>query len=854
MNRSRYYRPSSSTRAEDRRIQYREALQAGRVRAEAERGPAELPPLILPVDKTPVTGLGGLEVFPDEVIIIILENCTLRAVFRLMRVNKKICGLAESLHKLDVTKQSVQLILGRAKPFFQDMMKRILKIVTFERLRFLLTTHLCERCGDPPASFRMSRSAWTLEQAEIDGFVRGCSERRISTAYIESPHGTGKSTTLLTHIFTVAQKVQPGVRVVYLLPTSTEATLLENYLSSEKFKSSQEEIRDTELAISKFMKKGTLTLMSFSAFNLDFSPLHPQPPTIFLIDVEVHPSTDGELAFGYLLDWADTLDYEPSDDDSMSDDELYSERPLGNGIIALGPCRSQRTMQGFSDWVSHEPKNIVIVPSAMPEVIPERVKGEWLDVVQEVVKGCNDSQNPSENRVLVSTPWQYSASEGDGLGHCFLDSLSELREVLDGHVAVTVNPLMGFSTARPGLRTFLSQSVIEDTVFDEETGQFVLCQRLMTQEELKKDQGWVLKSGHASQVKFLTYYNPKKIHKRDEGIDSPGDAYGRNLLWTVLRLVHLWPDTRLQNMPIRPVVDIPAVLESFRRLKRMGCIESSTTTPHGFTVTELGCRVKDCPQLLLTPETDIYTSRFLASLFVNGREWSDNLKRVIIRMASIVACGIDKICRLLEPAEVLDARALRRHCAGMGAQFSHRGAMWIALALYQEIKMKGVHAQAITVLRDDLEINQLRIMNAIKLTGKLEEGLNLVGPPHELQNTILTSAELDIVEEQLMIAWMHRMVYISNTSYATDLISGTRFRICRWGGMLDIERALRENNNQGIFAIYFTLEKIPNADVYAITHLTAVPNRVMTVIEGRPGVPFMSTWSRYPKITEEYIT
>ncbi|KAI0535919.1 hypothetical protein GGR58DRAFT_503811 [Xylaria digitata] len=104
-----------------------------------------------------VAGLGWLAALPNELIMMILARCTMRALLNLTRVNRGARELVHLLPDFHIVKSTVMLQLERANPTYQKILIKVLKITTYAGLHFLTTTHQCEKCNSALASFRPSR-------------------------------------------------------------------------------------------------------------------------------------------------------------------------------------------------------------------------------------------------------------------------------------------------------------------------------------------------------------------------------------------------------------------------------------------------------------------------------------------------------------------------------------------------------------------------------------------------------------------------------------------------------------------------------------------------------------------------
>ncbi|KAI1206521.1 uncharacterized protein F4807DRAFT_223301 [Annulohypoxylon truncatum] len=132
------------------------AAEAGRQQAAAARPLRVIASPPQPVSDVAVAGLGLLDTLPNEVIMIVFENCTLRSLLRLERVNKAARKLVSLLDRIEYIRETTKGIIERAKPPYRQIMFTILKIKTYQGLHDLLTTFICEKCAKP-GSFRIKK-------------------------------------------------------------------------------------------------------------------------------------------------------------------------------------------------------------------------------------------------------------------------------------------------------------------------------------------------------------------------------------------------------------------------------------------------------------------------------------------------------------------------------------------------------------------------------------------------------------------------------------------------------------------------------------------------------------------------
>ncbi|KAI1798663.1 hypothetical protein F4811DRAFT_547685 [Daldinia bambusicola] len=130
------------------------AAEAGRQRAAAVRPIQTITTGPAPLSEVDVAGLGRLATLPNEIITMVFNNCSLRSLMRLERVNKAARKFVSLLQDIDYIRETARGIIQRAVSHYRKFIFTILKITTYQGLRYLLTTFTCEACGKP-GSFRM---------------------------------------------------------------------------------------------------------------------------------------------------------------------------------------------------------------------------------------------------------------------------------------------------------------------------------------------------------------------------------------------------------------------------------------------------------------------------------------------------------------------------------------------------------------------------------------------------------------------------------------------------------------------------------------------------------------------------
>ncbi|RYP43217.1 hypothetical protein DL768_010037 [Monosporascus sp. mg162] len=150
----------SRRRMEARRVLYQraasskvhaEVMEVAQQRAEIVRPLQSLLASAVPVSAEAVAGLGRLAFLPNEVVMIVLQHCTVRTLFTLQRVNRATGMIVRLLPDFSHVKNTARDMLERA------LVKRLIAILTFSRLRHLLMSNTCENCGKGGSSFLITK-------------------------------------------------------------------------------------------------------------------------------------------------------------------------------------------------------------------------------------------------------------------------------------------------------------------------------------------------------------------------------------------------------------------------------------------------------------------------------------------------------------------------------------------------------------------------------------------------------------------------------------------------------------------------------------------------------------------------
>ena len=102
-------------------------------------------------------GLGDLDFLPIEVLMMVLEQCTLRTLLRVLRINRRANAMVHCLRDLDSVADTIRGNKARACGPYLMTWAMLMRSKTFQGLRQLMLSKTCDRCGDKGARLRVAK-------------------------------------------------------------------------------------------------------------------------------------------------------------------------------------------------------------------------------------------------------------------------------------------------------------------------------------------------------------------------------------------------------------------------------------------------------------------------------------------------------------------------------------------------------------------------------------------------------------------------------------------------------------------------------------------------------------------------
>lgn len=102
-------------------------------------------------------GLGDLDYLPTEVLMIVLEHCTLRTLLRLLRVNRAAHTMVRCLREFNAVADTVKGNKARARGPYPKIWATLVHINTFQGMRQLMMGKTCGKCGNDGVKLRVAK-------------------------------------------------------------------------------------------------------------------------------------------------------------------------------------------------------------------------------------------------------------------------------------------------------------------------------------------------------------------------------------------------------------------------------------------------------------------------------------------------------------------------------------------------------------------------------------------------------------------------------------------------------------------------------------------------------------------------
>ncbi|KAI1477373.1 hypothetical protein F4774DRAFT_412087 [Daldinia eschscholtzii] len=629
--------------------------------------------------------------------------------------------------------------------------------------------------------------AWKVKQREIEEFVKkGLKSTESTVAYLTSPHASGKSTTLISHIIKMILQYapdDPSPRFIYVLPREVEKNLAREYLEDVIFQMKQQDTLSKDFCLSTYDE----------FFDVTSKPDWKWPKRVTIVaDVELRSSVEGEIFFGLLAGM------------------VHKKREPILSVLLMSPHRSQRTVTAFQKVIDR------VQDITVPEVIPG-LNIKYIDELdtKEVVRKINNVLSQDERARVVILSSKHDLKNIPPEKTSRINTADQLLDKSDdlARPILAVNLEVGTSARVKNLRLVVLHGSSDAVIFDKWAGHLARCKREVSKHEIAQGISWALKANTSEPVEVLVCMSSNEYNKLQILEDPWSPAWNVDMPQLILRIFSVWKDEKLWRLPTRTPQDEFAFAETLRRLLPMGLVEQGKGGVNTFATTERGKAVLEIIKSLKSvQELDVH-SAYLLAVARSGSE-SDNVGRVMIRMAFISAVGLANFCTLNNQEKdrnLTISEAIHEQCAGVGRENSWKGGLWAALGVYLKGQQDGVFRPDVAQVlqRGCLSVNSMMGYKISSLAAQFEDYVGKAAPANEVHETELSDEEVAAVERHLMWAWLHRVVCFKHNSETVFDVSSCREVQIYENELMETETIMENGEVQqtgGFFAIYNELE------------------------------------------------
>ncbi|KAI1411325.1 hypothetical protein F5Y13DRAFT_191263 [Hypoxylon sp. FL1857] len=634
---------------------------------------------------------------------------------------------------------------------------------------------------------------------------------------------------------------------IYVLPRDAELNYVSDYLIGH-----MPEERRKLTSMGMIDPEYPFAISTYKEFNLFVDELYetredePQrwPDQVtMMVDVELRASEGGELFFINLLD-------------------LIRRRSPVLNILLMSRHFSVRTASAFEKIIGQVQR--IQVPNINPELTtyrtaPDNMEATTLNAVRAVMATREpDSDEPrivigtSDDDIVVRADFEVQFIHSMNISEpgIFHDQASgELNSVF------VVDPEAVLSARLPNLKLVVTYGNSRSLLFDRVTGQLVNCTREMSLYEMELQTSWAFKTTtDPEDVRILQLMTAAKLKSLKRSKDPWGPAWNVHLSLLTLRILRMWPRRILAHLPMRQPPDRFAVSDMIHKLVIMGLAKEHYDDENRgrYSLTTMGqCALDAMNQSeVANANIHLHAAYLLATAVHNKGKLSDKVVRVLIRMAAISAVGIGAFCAINTQIQARPSLQQRLgQCAGIGRQQCRKGGLWMALGVYLKERKEGNFSARErqepnqgSLKRDWLTIRAYSGFLISYLVARFETMASCSQDGDEIQNTMLDDDEVAVVEQHMIMAWLHRVVHIECASgNVSDVSSYQDVTIDEGSEFLDVTAEKQDRKNRklkGFFAIYDSLQLVKK--VYTASELTLIPASRFAVVKERTGMNFLT--------------
>ncbi|KAK5629203.1 hypothetical protein RRF57_004918 [Xylaria bambusicola] len=668
--------------------------------------------------------------------------------------------------------------------------------------------------------------AWKEEADKVDGFLGDAVRTPGATALsLVSQPATGKSTSLILHIWELAQASKAPRHVLYVVSTEVEARFIRAWLTDHGAMDNVAVFGPQQGG--RYIPVQVVTMERFIALALQENPW-PNDLTV-AFDVNWYPTVDDEMAISILVKRAMEVKTAVTE---MGKDTRMAIILLMSGYV------SSRTLTMFQRYLGHVTHiDLLHRTHAYPSTgeLNEgwgepggRLDGAAMWLRERKMRLAIDDISGYRGEFNI-----YPAYPSHDLDETPEDAVDDtilmLRDWENTMVTVGVATPYAVGLEAVGM-VVLTGAKTSARVIDPIIMQLVDIERRMSHAEAARILSWGTRSTAFGKGGVTMVAVPGINNHIGSIRDDLGRSWNEDLPIFILALFKAWPGVRLARIPIR-ITDRWIAADRIRRLSVLGCAVSLgegeeqdkvwRCTDLGYKILEIWAKTHKKLDFSI-----IYLLAKVAMMQQRDPDVSSLVARVLVHMAAIAYSGIREFVAVHRP---FDEAALVE-CFPPIIPESRRqaGGLWVALALYLRYRNDFKQGEGpsistvngIIVNRDcggDITKNLLVFEKLVMAAGP-----SSAGAQQDWYMLELGEVEIKAIDEELMWAWLHRIAWCKrspepgNVESVLDMVSLAEFKLKASNELMDAQAIrlwlYRRSQARGaFFAIYETLERMGDA-------------------------------------------
>ncbi|KAI1480016.1 hypothetical protein F4774DRAFT_425141 [Daldinia eschscholtzii] len=615
---------------------------------------------------------------------------------------------------------------------------------------------------DQPAKSSRPRDAADALQQLDKALANTMEEKGFRVVALTSDIGTGKSTSIIGHIWGQAKVGKAPPKLVYVVSTDTEVIwLLTHLVGNGTFT-----VNEVEHYIN--LDGRPVAIRSMRQYLAQFDEFSRYTDCTVVIDVNWYPTVEDEVAFARLLSWL----------------------AAGKGnegfrvccVLFMSAFESQRTVAAFEKWVGNVLR-LDCTGIESPEVDIETAQEGWKENLQHILL-----EVLQKKRVVVGTErfWEFDGLEDEPFDTLTGEVTFAFREdedrVKDSIQSLKAAPLVAidadtpFSASIAGLGIFISPGVARKNLLVPGIMQVVMKERNLRWYELLRHYSWVTKSSESSaasgpsRIRFLCPASEEELQNREEVSENLGLAWNGDFMFTVLAFFCGWPGCHLSRIPMRRPANDYVFAEAVNRLFVLGCIQKNTETEGTYECASLGAKIMENFLAETERRHDFHLTYLLSRVQLRENE-SPEVRRIVARLVAVAYYGPRKIFSVGNDNS--STQTYRDSLPAVISGRAHAGALWVGVGICAALEAVGVHVGediGPSCLQGCFLVSVEDVRKVIKHAKELEKVLGLE-PANALDwiNQPLTEAQLRSIDGDMMWAWLHRIGLFQNTAHRSGV-------------------------------------------------------------------------------------